>query len=99
MTTQPKVSWAQRKDRLFVTVDIQDIEGETVALTAEGVKIAGTVRASRWLPPASPRAADPGRVYSRRAETRSTPSTSTSSRRWTRMTRSVPPAPLAPSSF
>ena len=53
MTTQPKVSWAQRKDRLFVTVDIQDIEGETVALTAEGVKIAGTVRASRWLPFAS----------------------------------------------
>ena len=38
---------------LFVTVDIQDIEGETVALTAEGAKIAGTVRASRWLPSAS----------------------------------------------
>jgi len=74
MTTQPKVSWAQRKDRLFVTVDIQDIEGETVALTAEGVKIAGTVREPpAGSPPASPRAADPGRVCSRRAETRSTP--------------------------
>ena len=56
MTTQPKVSWAQRKDRLFVTVDIQDIEGETVALTAEGVKIAGTVR---WI---SFAAAEPARV-------------------------------------
>ena len=50
MTTQPKVSWAQRKDRLFVTVDIQDIEGERVELKAEGVKISGMVRASRWLP-------------------------------------------------
>ena len=39
--TQPTVKWAQRKDRLFLTVDIQDIEEEKVALTAEKVVITG----------------------------------------------------------
>ena len=42
--TQPTVKWAQRKDRLFLTVDIQDIADEKVALTAEKVIITGKVR-------------------------------------------------------
>lgn len=54
MATQPTVKWAQRKDRLFLTVDIQDIEEETVALTAEKVLIKGKVRPH--LPPSRPSA-------------------------------------------
>ena len=49
MASQPTVKWAQRKDRLFLTVDIQDIAEEKVALTAEKVLITGKV--SRQQPP------------------------------------------------
>eukprot|EP01043_Picozoa_sp_COSAG02_P019162 COSAG02_NODE_915_length_15986_cov_16.498584_6_plen_73_part_00 len=42
--SQPTVKWAQRKDRLFLTVDIQDIADEKVALTADKVIITGKVR-------------------------------------------------------
>ena len=41
MTIQPTVKWAQRKDRLFLTVDVPDIADEVVALTADKVVITG----------------------------------------------------------
>lgn len=40
MAANPTVKWAQRKDRLFLTVDLADIEDEVVTLTAEKVVIA-----------------------------------------------------------
>ena len=54
MATQPTVKWAQRKDRLFLTVDIQDIKDEKVALTAEKVVITGKVRSAGRRDPPGP---------------------------------------------
>jgi len=43
----PTVKWAQRKDRLFVTIDVQDVKEETVTLTADKLNIVCKVRAAR----------------------------------------------------
>ena len=42
--SQPTVKWAQRKDRLFVTIDVQDVTGEEVNLTDEKIVFTGKVR-------------------------------------------------------
>jgi hypothetical protein len=46
MASTPIVKWAQRKDRLFLTIDVQDIEGEEVTLTADKLVFNGKVRQS-----------------------------------------------------
>ena len=50
-TSNPILKWAQRKDRLFVTVDVQDIKDESVTLTEDKLVFTGTVR-SVFKPPA-----------------------------------------------
>jgi HSP20 family molecular chaperone IbpA len=32
----PEVKWAQRKDRLFVTIELADFENQKIDLTPEG---------------------------------------------------------------
>ena len=93
MATQPTVKWAQRKDRLFLTIDIQDITEENVVLTAEKVSITGKVSPESLLRSAPPRGA-PRKAHcarraarGRRAVARTTPSTLSSPRRWTRRMR------------
>jgi cytosolic prostaglandin-E synthase len=32
----PEIKWAQRKDRLFVTIELADFENQRIDLTPEG---------------------------------------------------------------
>jgi hypothetical protein len=42
--SHPKVKWAQRKDKLFITIDVQDIQDEVMTLTADKLLMTGKVR-------------------------------------------------------
>jgi hypothetical protein len=41
------LKWAQRRDRLFITLDVQDVAGEVVSLSAEELVFTGEGGGSR----------------------------------------------------
>merc|ERR1712065_104451 len=41
-TVHAPIKWAQRKDRVFVTLGVQDVTGETISLTETKLSFSGT---------------------------------------------------------
>lgn len=44
MSQYPNILWAQRKDRIFMTIDVRDIKNETVELKEESVHFKGETK-------------------------------------------------------
>ena len=47
MEAAPMLKWAQRRDRLFITLDVQDVTGEVVSLREDALVFFGQGSASR----------------------------------------------------
>ena len=47
MEAAPMLKWAQRRDRLFITVDVQDVTGEVVSLSQDALVFSGQGSDSR----------------------------------------------------
>lgn len=44
----PMLKWAQRRDRLFITLDVQDVTGAVVSLSEDALVFSGQGCDGRW---------------------------------------------------